>query len=82
MTSSTMYHSAGGTVEIPQVDPVGCDVLLWTLAGEYYFVEVVNGQIYHVLDNMLAALIDSWPTLTIGVLVNGKVGKIMPYPLQ
>lgn len=70
-------------MEIPAVDPTGCDVVVWHVGPDFYFVEVANGQIYSILDDMLATLLDWWPpTYTIGVVNDGRLGKIFPNRLQ
>lgn len=83
MKRRKLYHIAGVHVQIPLVDPVGCDVLFWELANEYYFAEIRNGRIYHVNDGMLWALISKWSSYRVmGILNAGVVGKIMPNRLQ
>lgn len=83
MKPSMLYIALGGSVEVPAVDPAGCDVVVWKLGSEFYFAEVANGQIYLILDDMLGALLDWWPaTYTIGIVNDGVLGIFFPGRLQ
>lgn len=70
-------------MELPHVDPTGCEIVVWMLGDSVFFAEVANGQIYTVEEGMLIPLLESFnPLWTIGIYQNGKLGKIFPTPLQ
>lgn len=71
-------------MEIPYVDPVGCDLVFWTVEEKVYFVEVINGNVSLVKESMLAVLIDRLPDyLVLGfVTPDGKLAVVGKNRLQ
>lgn len=68
----------------PEVDPQGCEILLWDNNGQYYFAEVFNGKIYRVLENALDVvvrfLLETYDA--IGFIIEGVVNRVTKNSLQ
>jgi hypothetical protein len=84
MSASTLYKTAGVKVKQPEVDPQGCEVLVWDKNGKFYFAVVLNGKIYRILENALDTvvrfLLDTYDA--IGFIIDGVVNRVTKNSLQ
>ena len=86
MNACTIGHWPGVQMQIPEVVPGDCDVLVWVEGDKFYALDVANDIItgYSMdLTDMEGVLNDLPAHLVIGIrLDDGSIGKIIPNALQ